>query len=273
MNKTKIDWCDSTWNPVTGCLHNCEYCYARRIANRFGSHENARTSFSVLNEPYMKDGKRVPFPFDFALTYHRYRLNEFINSKPRNIFVGSMTDLFGVWMPESVLKEVFEACTQAPQHRYLFLTKRPDLISRTTYFYTGTFADYPKNFWFGTTITSQKDLSDKLFPLLQVRGNHFLSIEPLLSELDMNRISIAHKDVLLSVNEKRAYYPGGGVAYQMPQWVIIGAETGKRNGKVIPKREWIEHIVDSCRKAKIPIFMKSSLQDIWNDELVQEYPW
>ena len=33
--KTKIDWCDSTWNPVTGCLHGCEYCYARRIAERF----------------------------------------------------------------------------------------------------------------------------------------------------------------------------------------------------------------------------------------------
>ena len=38
MNKTKIDWCDSTWNPVTGCLHGCEYCYARGIANRFSSH-------------------------------------------------------------------------------------------------------------------------------------------------------------------------------------------------------------------------------------------
>lgn len=35
MNKTKIEWCDSTWNPVTGCLHNCEYCYARKIAERF----------------------------------------------------------------------------------------------------------------------------------------------------------------------------------------------------------------------------------------------
>jgi len=36
MNKTKIDWCDRSWNPVTGCLHGCSYCYARRIAQRFG---------------------------------------------------------------------------------------------------------------------------------------------------------------------------------------------------------------------------------------------
>lgn len=35
MDKTKIEWCDSTWNPVTGCLHGCEYCYARQIAERF----------------------------------------------------------------------------------------------------------------------------------------------------------------------------------------------------------------------------------------------
>ena len=39
MDKTKIDWCDSTWNPVTGCLHGCEYCYARGIAKRFSYEE------------------------------------------------------------------------------------------------------------------------------------------------------------------------------------------------------------------------------------------
>lgn len=54
MNKTKIDWCDSTWNPVTGCLHECEYCYARRIAERFKPfdfpHLTERGIFEGLNE-------------------------------------------------------------------------------------------------------------------------------------------------------------------------------------------------------------------------------
>jgi len=59
---------------------------------------------------------------------------------------------------------------------------------------------------------------------------------------------------------------------QLPNWVIIGAETGRRKNKVIPKREWIEDIVNECRKAGIPIFMKSSLADIWGEPLIQEFP-
>ena len=52
MNKTKIDWCDSTWNPVTGCLHGCEYCYARGIANRFGCHATPDDKVSVVIHPW-----------------------------------------------------------------------------------------------------------------------------------------------------------------------------------------------------------------------------
>ena len=63
-NKTKIDWCDATWNPVTGCLHDCEYCYARRIAERFGANQMPIfADYPVLHEPvrctdtyaYMRD--------------------------------------------------------------------------------------------------------------------------------------------------------------------------------------------------------------------------
>jgi protein gp37 len=56
-------------------------------------------------------------------------------------------------------------------------------------------------------------------------------------------------------------------------WAIIGAETGNRKEKVIPKREWIESIVVECRKANVPVFMKSNLRDVWGDDLIQEYPW
>ena len=66
MNKSKIEWCDYTWNPVTGCLHGCEYCYAPGIANRFA------------------DG-------NFDPTFHQYRLGEpYKHKKPQNIFVGSI---------------------------------------------------------------------------------------------------------------------------------------------------------------------------------------
>ena len=110
MNKTKIDWCDSTWNPVTGCLHGCEYCYARGIANRFGTKNQCHSFYGghpvgkihELEEPAVvtETGKKSPYPFNFEPTFHKYRLNEYQNKKGRNIFVCSMADLFGKWIPD-----------------------------------------------------------------------------------------------------------------------------------------------------------------------------
>lgn len=152
--KTKIDWCDATWNPVTGCLHGCEYCYARRIAERFGKHlMPIFTHYSVLNEPVREvrgicAGKVLPYPFDFTPTYHRYKLGEPSRwTKPRTIFVCSMADLFGDWVPDEWIEEVFQACKAAPQHRYLFLTKNPD-----RYFSLHSNGELPneKNFFYYT---------------------------------------------------------------------------------------------------------------------------
>ncbi|MCM1478295.1 MAG: phage Gp37/Gp68 family protein, partial [Muribaculaceae bacterium] len=143
MNKTKIEWSNSTWNPVTGCLHGCEYCYARKIANRFGGINKIVESaaeegiglddvyfrnpeyFYELDEPVRNSkGKAEPYPTNFYPAFHRYRLD--IPQKwkdPRTIFVCSMADLFGDWVPNSWIEEVIEACRNAPQHSYLFLTK------------------------------------------------------------------------------------------------------------------------------------------------------
>ena len=75
MLKTKIEWCDSTWNPVTGCLHGCEYCYARKIADRFGGNFTmSRCSEHGFLELYAKADN--PYPDKFSPTFHRYRLNQ-----------------------------------------------------------------------------------------------------------------------------------------------------------------------------------------------------
>lgn len=185
-----------------------------------------------------------------------------------------MADLFGKWVPDSWIEEVFKACEKAPQHNYLFLTKNPNGIPRTSNIYNGIFGRHSDNYWFGTTVTCQSDLEDRLWPLLQVRGHSFLSIEPLLDKLDLNCIWVSekNKEVILSLPKKFACYFGGGQSYHMPEWVIIGAETSRRKGKVVPQREWIENIVTECRKADIPIFMKSSLAGIWGESLIQEFP-
>lgn len=279
MYRTKIDWCDSTWNPISGCYHDCPYCYARQIAHRFSGKGELwnEDKLHVLDEKaYMDDETEssCAYPYGFEPTLHRYRLQDYYNRKGRNIFVGSTADIFGSWIPEQWHKEVFSACIAAPQHQYLFLTKSPEHIPRHSYLYSGVFSEHAENFWFGTTITCQKDLEDRLFPLLQVRGHTYLSIEPLHGPLNLFTIWVTekNKEVYLSLPEKKAYYMGGRSEYRMPEWIIIGAETGRRNGKIIPERKWVEDIVSACRKANIPVFMKNSLQDIWKKELIQEYP-
>ena len=98
MNKSKIEWCDMTWNPVTECLHNCEYCYAEKIAKRFGDGWGLERNTRFLEMP----AKPInPYPDKFNPSFHKYRLNEPTKiKKPQNVFVCSMADLFGEWIPD-----------------------------------------------------------------------------------------------------------------------------------------------------------------------------
>lgn len=245
MEKTKIDWCDSTWNPVTGCLHGCEYCYARRIAERFGDKKSQKGINHELEEPkhYLEDGKIRAYPFGFDPTLHRYRLVEYEGKKGRNVFVCSMADLFGAWVPDEWIKEVFEACKQAPQHNYLFLTKNPGRYIELEKDRRLPWAD---NFWFGSSVTK---LHDKYTWFTEKKFHWFLSVEPILEDLGQ-------------MDEETP----------KPEWVIVGAETGQRKDKVAPDRKWIESLLIECRKYGIPIFMKSSLAEIWGEPLIQEFP-
>lgn len=243
MEKTKIEWTDSTWNPVTGCCHKCPYCYARNIARRFsGGGVLKYGARVVLNDPVIVDGKRAAYPYGFKPTFHRYRLKEYRESKGRNIFVCSMADLFGAWVPDCWIQEVFDECLAAPQHNYIFLTKNP-----ARYIQLAKSGKLPRynNFWYGSSVTGPHDE----YSWFDEKYHWFLSVEPLLENLgEMNETALK------------------------PEWIIIGAETGRRAGKVVPAPEWIESIVNQCRKYKIPVFMKDSLADIWPHSLICEYP-
>lgn len=137
---TKIDWADASFNPITGCNHGCAYCYARGMANRYKGflpdhkpgtwhEENGLYVLDEVQYRQQKNGEIVQtaYPFGFAPTLHRNRMNIPESwKKPKTIFVGSMSDIFGEWVPDSWIQEVFDACERAPQHRYLFLTKNPN---------------------------------------------------------------------------------------------------------------------------------------------------
>lgn len=91
MNKTKIEWCDSTWNPVTGCKHGCDYCYARRIAGRFGTQLPDHSGYPEAHggvhclENKIKEN---PYPYLFEPTFLPFRLKEpERKTKPQTIFV------------------------------------------------------------------------------------------------------------------------------------------------------------------------------------------
>ncbi|MGI6234455.1 MAG: DUF5131 family protein [Christensenellales bacterium] len=266
--QTKISWCDATWNPVTGCYHDCPYCYARGIARRFGGcadPEGAKEECRVLDSGHFLDlyelgqplralhcergeeSRPAPYPFCFAPTFHRYRLGEPARwTRPRNIFVCSMADLFGDWVPEAWIKDVFAACQAAPWHRYLFLTKNPK-----RYLALHKDSELPRGdgYWYGTTITNPDDLYYYAAPDLML--NTFLSIEPIMAPFNRSRVSPEH-------------FPG---------WVIVGAETGSRKEKVIPDKKWIDEIAAACTEIGRPIFMKESLRTIMGPDFKQEWPW
>jgi len=254
MDNTKIEWADATWNPVTGCLHGCEYCYARRIAERFKgisgtgrNHDLAepiRDAWRNCETREVETGKIEPYPYAFDPTMHRYRLDIPQRwTKPRTIFVCSMADLFGEWVPTRWIIDVLDACAAAPQHRYLFLTKNP-----VRYLELDALALLPHGggLWYGTT--AEKGLAARNGQLAPART--FVSIEPIQGPVRIGRRT------------------------NRPDWVIVGAETGNRKGKVTPRREWIDSITEQCDALGVPVLMKDSLIPIVEAEnMRREFPW
>ena len=160
LNKTKIEWCDRTWNPVTGCLHGCSYCYARKIAERFR-------------------GTKA-WPNGFEPTFHPERLYDPFNEKePQVIFVCSMADLFGLWVEAYWIWRVFEAMDKAPWHTYCFLTKNPVRMKSFSPVYNDEIRPPQDNWWYGTSVTNQLQ-TWQINELRGIRGNRFVSFEPLL---------------------------------------------------------------------------------------------
>ena len=237
--KNKIGWCNLTWNPVWGCNNHCEYCYARGIAKRFsefiaeyeideiyGGSIDGNSLISFYNE------KKENIE-DFIPTFLHSQFKKKFPKKPQRIFIGSMSEIY-YWKTEWRVK-VMEKIKQYPQHIFQFLTKFRVVYNAWS---------FPKNCWLGITATREDDLKLGL-PFLMVTDKRiqFLSIEPILEKINPKLF-----DEIIRID-----------------WVIIGAETGNRKGKVIPKREWIEDIADYCQTNNIPVYLKDSVNKLFPD--------
>lgn len=169
-DKTKIQWADATWSPVTGCTpvsDGCDHCYARRQALRL----------QAMGQPNYKDG--------FSVRCHEHMLG--VPEKwrrPRRIFVCSMADLFHKDVPYVFLARVVEVMRRSPQHLFLVLTKRARRMAEFIKTYGN---DFPKNCWVGVTIENQAS-AWRAYDLetIQNVSRKFISFEPLLGPVEFH---------------------------------------------------------------------------------------
>ena len=163
--RSKIEWTEHSWNPVTGCTKlsaGCKHCYAEVLAKRL----------KAMRTPGYENG--------FKLALHPERLNDPLKrKKPTVFFVNSMSDLFHEKIPYSFIDSVFETIYRTTDHRYQVLTKRPDIM--LDYFATRSI---PDNAWLGTSVENKKHGLPRVPLLRKIDAKiRFLSIEPLLEDL------------------------------------------------------------------------------------------
>ena len=150
MNTTKIEWTDFTWNPISGCLRNCPWCYAKKIYHRFGR--------------------------SFEPAFHPEKLLEPLKmKKDAKIFTCSVADFFALWTLEKWRQAVYGIMKECPQHIFQVLTQDPQNINKSD--------AIPENVWVGTTVRNQDEVR-RIEILKQARAKtKFVSFEPLTSEI------------------------------------------------------------------------------------------
>jgi len=209
-SSSDIEWTDATWNPVTGCNKispGCKNCYAERMAKRL----------QFMGQPRYRNG--------FKVTLQPQALEEPLAwTRPKLVFVNSMSDLFHENVPLQYIRRVFSVIERASQHVFQVLTKRADRLLELS-----QDLRWPKNLWMGVSVESQ-DYVWRIERLRQVKAAvRFLSVEPLLGPIPRLPLTGVH-------------------------WVIVGGESGPRAREVKP--DWVRQIRDRCRRFNVPFFFK-----------------
>ena len=241
---SKIEWTESTWNPVTGCTKispGCKNCYAERMALRL----------RAAGSPNYANGFRV--------TLHHHALELPLHWKqPRAIFVNSMGDLFHKDVPFDFISKVFDVMHRASRHRFQILTKRSDRLLKLS-----TRLTWPQNVWMGVTVEN----ADCAFRIDHLRETDaaikFISFEPLLGPI--HEINLAGIDWVIVGGESgpkaRPMKPkwaadirdqciAENVPFFFKQW---GGVNKKKSGRILDGSTWDQ----------MPIRLESNLQDFY----------
>jgi len=214
-SESKIEWTDATWNPVRGCTKispGCAHCYAETFAERFRG---------VKGHPYEQvfDLRTVPDKLCEPLNW----------TKPKMIFVNSMSDLFHKDVDDDYILSVAKVMQLANWHTYQVLSKRSDRLSVLLRTKLKSVATLP-HIWWGVSVENKKHGLPRIDHLRQAPAAvRFLSVEPLLE--DLGRINLEEFG-----------------------WVIVRGESGA--GARPMQEEWALSIRNQCRRAKVPFFFK-----------------
>ena len=250
MNKTKIEWAKNpdgtpgfTWNPITGCLNGCDYCYARKLANTRLKERYLANCNVAPDDSKFKGDVNSKFTDPFYPRFWPERLKELsgVLLKPKGIFVCDMSDLFGIGIPEEWTRKVLDQIRFRPRDRFYLLTKQPQNLIK--------FSPFPDNCFVGQTLTGKEpDFYKRMnyFEYIEAKVK-FISFEPLLAEVGWpNR------------------FPTNFLFQGVTDWVIIGAQT---KPTVMPKIEWVQEILVAAHNAGIPVFMKDNLQPLIDNSI------
>lgn len=214
MNKTKIQWTEMTWNPITGCTKisdGCVNCYAARMAKRLKAMGNPR------------------YTNEFAVTAHEDLLEVPLRIKqPKMIFVNSMSDLFHEDVSDDIIIKVFETMNKAHWHTFQVLTKRPKRLHAMDDL---GLLRWSPNIWMGVTVESDKYI-DRINELRNTKANiKFLSCEPLLGSL--KSIDIENIDWVIVGGES-----GPKSREMKKEWVIEIKELCEKNEVAFFFKQW-----------------------------------
>ena len=158
---------------------------------------------------------------------------------PARIFCGSTIEMFHQDIHGEWLRQIVKVIEDNPQHVFQFL-----------YHFSPHRGLFPENCWLGLTVTSYRD-GAKALKFSKTYPNHikFISFEPLLGDPVMS------KEMFENIN-----------------WIIIGAESGNRKGKIEPRKEWIQRLLSASVKHDLPVYMKDNLKPYWKNYYEKEFP-
>jgi protein gp37 len=226
---TKIEWTDTTWNPVSGCSKispGCKNCYAERLALRLRA---------MGNRSYVNG---------FQVTCHKNLIDAPTTWKtPKMIFVNSMSDLFHEDIPVEFIQRVFQTMEKSPQHRFQVLTKRSKRLVQLT-----CDLPWPENVWMGVSV----ETAEYLYRIEHLRqtgaGCKFLSCEPLLGSLSKMNLDLIDWVIVggesgpkarpmsrLWVTEIRDRCLRASVLFFFKQW---GGTNKKKSGRLLEGKTW-----------------------------------